>query len=322
LILAGDIGATKILLEVGEVRSGRWEAKLARRYATSEIETFYAALTDFLGEWNRVRGKDGRIDAAGFGVAGLVEGNKAKMTHHAIVVDGDAIESRFLIPRVKVENDLAAAAHGLQWLAPRDLATVQDGKALESAPRIVMGVGTGLGVAYIVPDEKGYRVVASEGGHVGYAPATLREVALWHSIFSAHGRVEAEDVASGIGLTHILEFVRGEGAHAKGAPEDKLDAEWIAERAAKGDLVCSGALELFFECLGNVAGDHALAVLARGGVFLTGGVITRVHAQIEASRFSEAFCAKGAFSGLMMKIPVRAVKNERVVLLGAARMMM
>jgi glucokinase len=322
LILAGDVGATKILLEVGEVRSGRWEAKLAKRFATGEIESFPAVLTDFLGEWNRVRGKDERIEAAGFGVAGPAEGRKVKMTHHAIVVDADVVESRFLIAKARVVNDLAAAAYGLEWLAPRDLVTLQEGRPEANAPRVLMGVGTGLGVAYLVPGETGFSVVQSEGGHAGYAPATLREAELWNSIFTSHGRVEAEDVVSGVGLTHILAFVRGDGAHPRGAPEDKVTADWIAERASKGDLVSTGALELFMECMGNVAGDHALALLAHGGVYLTGGVIARLQSHIEGSRFREAFCSKGAFSALMMKIPVHAVTNDRVVLLGAAKMMM
>ena len=73
------------------------------------------------------------------------------------------------------------------------------------------------------------------------------------------------------------------------------------------------------ECMGSVAGDHALAVMARGGVYLTGGVIARLHGRLAESRFCEAFCAKGGLSAMLMKIPVRAVTNERVVLLGAAK---
>jgi glucokinase len=322
LILAGDVGATKILLEVGEFRSNRWESRLARRYATAGADSFPAILTAFLGEWNREREKNQRIGAAAFGVAGTAQGNKVKMTHRPLSVDGDAIASRFLIPEVRVVNDLAAAAHGIDLLGPRDLATVQSGKAAPGEPRVVMGVGTGLGIAYLIPGEKGLQVVPGEGGHANFAPATLQQSRLWDSIFAAHGRVAAEDVVSGMGLRHVFAFVRGGGAHAKGEPEDTITAEWIAERAAQGDLASSGALDLFIECLGNVAGDHALAVMARGGVYLCGGVIARLHARLLESRFSEAFCAKGVHAGAMMKIPVRAVTSERIVLLGAAKLVL
>ena len=144
----------------------------------------------------------------------------------------------------------------------------------------------------------------------------------WRSIFAAHGRVAAEEIVSGVGLTHVYAFTQGAEAHAHGESEDTISAEWIAERADKGDLTCSGALDLFMECMGNVAGDHALAVMARGGVYLTGGVIARLHGRLAESRFCEAFCATGTLSATLMKIPVRAVINERVALLGAATIVM
>ena len=320
MILAGDVGATKILLEVGDFRSDRWETKLARRYSTAEVDNFSNLLTAFLGEWNGVRGKDERITGGGFGVAGPATGNKVKMTHRPITVDGDAISERFLIPTVRVANDLAAAARGIETLAARDLVTIQDGKPEPGEPRVVLGVGTGLGVAYLLPEGDGWREIPGEGGHAGFAPASVQQAQLWNAIFAHHGRVAAEDVVSGMGLTHIFSFVRGQGAHGHGEAEDAVSADWLAERAAKGDLVCSGALDLFAECLGNVAGDHALSVMARGGVFLMGGVITRVHSRLGQSRFCEAFCAKGAHSATMMKIPVKAVTSDRVALLGAAKL--
>ncbi len=322
MILAGDVGATKILLEVGETRTGKWQSALARRYETKNVENFPAVLTAFLGEWNGVREKGQRITAAGFGVAGPAQANKVKMTHRPLIVDGDAIESRMLIPKVRVVNDLAAAATGLDMLGPRDLVTVQAGKAATGEARVVMGVGTGLGIAYLVPDDTGYCVVPGEGGHAGFAPSTPRQLDLWQSIFAAHGRVAAEDIVSGMGLMRVLSFLQEGGAHKHGGREDAISAEGIAERADKGDLECSGALDLFIECMGNVAGDHALAVMARGGVYLTGGVIARLYARLADSRFCEAFCAKGVFSSTLMKIPVRAVTSERVVLLGAAKMVM
>ena len=305
MILAGDIGATKILLEVGDFRSDRWEAKLGRRYATMEVDSFPTLLTSFLGEWNQVRGKDERITGAGFGVAGPVLGNKVKMTHRPITVDGDAIGERFLIPKVRVANDLAAAARAIDKLTSRDLVTIQEGKSAPGEPRVVLGVGTGLGVAYLVPDDNGYREIPGEGGHVGFAPASVQQMQLWQSIFERHGRVAAEDIVSGTGIVNILSFF-------KTSPTAPVTADHLNENPA--------ALDLFAECLGNVAGDHALAVMARGGIYLMGGVITRVHSRLSAPRFSEAFCAKGVHSATMMNIPVRAVTSDRVALLGAAKL--
>jgi glucokinase len=322
LILAGDIGATKILLEVGELRSEGWVAAQARRYGTSDAEDFGAILTAFLGEWNRHRPRDQRISAAAFGVAGPVEGNRVKMTHRPWVVDGDKFASRFLIPKVRVVNDLVATAHGIPWLGSRDIVTIQAGKPSPTDPRVVLGVGTGLGVAYMVPTGKGgYREVASEGGHVGFAPATVPQAELWNSIFASHGRVAAEDVASGAGLKHLYAFAHGPGAHEPGAAEDQITAEWITRTALdKSDPASAAALDLFFECLGNVAGDHALSVLARGGVYLAGGVIARVVNLIPESRFLKSFTAKSPLDALLMKIPVYAISTERAGVLGAAKL--
>jgi glucokinase len=174
---------------------------------------------------------------------------------------------------------------------------------------VVLGVGTGLGVGYLVPTGSGRRIVPGEGGHVGFSPASVPQFKLLNHIFTRHGRVEAEDVASGIGLSTIHEFL-GHG-HA--------GALAIGTGALAGDADCLATVDLFSECLGNVAGDHALALMARGGVFLSGGVIAKIAPAIKKDRFLAAFYAKGAFSSQLMRIPVRTVTNDRVVLLGAAR---
>ena len=106
MILAGDVGATKILLEVGDFRSDRWESKLGRRYSTTEIDNFPNLLTSFLGEWNQVRGNE-RITGAGFGVAGPALGNKVKMTHRRS--RSMARSASALIPKVRRQRPAAAA---------------------------------------------------------------------------------------------------------------------------------------------------------------------------------------------------------------------
>ncbi len=295
MILAGDVGATKILLEVGEFRDDRWHSSLERRYGTAESVNFPMVLERFLDEWRAVRPPRSRIAAAGFGVAGPALGNRVKMTHRPLIVDGGAIAERFGIARVKVVNDLEAAARGIEGLGPRDVVILQPGKMAMDAPRVVLGVGTGLGVGYLVPEGPGWRTVGGEGGHVGFSPASAQQLALWQHLVATHGRVEAEQVASGMGLEGIDRFLGSPGINSP------------------------AALDLFAECLGNVAGDHALAVLARGGVYLTGGVIAKTIGLLPRERFRAAFCDKGAQSSILMRIPIRAVTNERVVLLGAAR---
>jgi glucokinase len=278
VILAGDVGGTKILLEAGEFTSGRWKAALERRYMLADFAGMDQVLDAFLEEWQRERPPRARITGGAIGVAGPCVANCVTMTNRPWRLDGEKLGEHFRIPKLRLLNDLEAAAHGLDLVSPRDLVTYQAGKVVRGGNRVVMGVGTGLGVAYVIGD----KVVAGEGGHVGFSPATPRQVELWKELSHTHVRVEAEHVVCG------------------------------------GALERDG-LELFSANLGNVAGDQALNVMACGGVFLCGGVIARIGPSIRKEVFSAAFCAKGAHSSILMRVPVRAIANEKLALLGAAR---
>lgn len=315
MILAGDVGGTKILLEAGEFRSGHWEPALARRYLIADFENISGVIEAFLDEMGSAGRR--RIDAAAIGVAGAVRDNKVKMTNRAWIVDGDTVARSLDLPRVTVLNDLAAAAQGVDVLEAGDFVEIQPGTPAEAAPRVVLGVGTGLGVAYITGEGA---VIPGEGGHVGFSPGSALQAELWKAMMATRPRVEAEDICSGLGLSNLYEFFQRRGDCPAGAPEGRADAAWIAEQAARErDTACLATLDLFAECLGNVAGDHALSVLAYGGVILAGGVVAKLAATFNRERFRAAFCAKGHFSSELMRMPVSLVSNERVALIGAAR---
>ena len=326
MILAGDVGATKILLEAGDFRSGAWKPAIQRRYLIADFDNFQAVIARFLEEWDAVRPARARITAAAIGAAGPLQDNTITLTHRAWKIDSDTIFRKIasdtnISPKVRVLNDLAAAAHGLESMATRDLIAIQPGKAAPGEPRVILGVGTGLGVAYLIPNKSPptpFFVLPGEGGHVGFSPASVEQAALWQALFAKHGRVEAETVCSGKGLANIYEFLAGKGECP--LPAGRADPAWIAQNAAeKKDAGCIKALDLFAECLGNVAGDHALATMARGGVYLAGGVIAKLAPSFNRERFRAAFCAKELFSAQMMRTPVKLVTNERIALIGAAR---
>jgi glucokinase len=318
VILAGDVGATKILLEVGEARSGRWEPAFSRRYATRNEVSFPDALREFLDDWKR-EGGAGSVDAACFGVAGPVDGNKVKMTHRPWAVDGDFICNRMHIPKVRVANDLGAAAHGIDWMAAEEIVEIQPGHADPREPRVVLGVGTGLGISYRVNVDGVLHEISGEGGHANFAPGSGEHMALWNAIYREQGRCSAEDVLCGRGLQHIYGHITGRGAHVPGAP-DFPESHEISAGADRGEPQCKAAMELFADCLGSVAGDHAISLLARGGVFLVGGVVSKITPHLVTDRFRQSFCAKGIHSALLMRIPVRAVVSERIAVIGAARL--
>jgi glucokinase len=316
MLLAGDVGGTKILLEAGEIRSGAWAPAFSKRYESSDV-SFAEALAAFLDEW-KSGGKRPKIKAAAFGAAGPKQGNCVKMTNRPWTVDGEQVMNRFGIPKARIVNDLEASARGLELLPDKELKTVQAGRAVDLAPRVVLGVGTGLGVAYLIACGKRYVAVPGEGGHATFAPVTPAQVELIQSMRGARGRVSNEDIVSGTGLSRIYEFMMQRGDCALPSP-DAMRPDRISKEALAGsDAQCSSALDLFVECIGSVAGDHALNVMAMGGVFLTGGIVAKILPRLKTEHFRAAFCAKGVHSALLKKIPVKAVMFERLPVLGAA----
>jgi glucokinase len=295
MILAGDIGGSKSLLALFEGSEPIFESRLASR----EFADFTALLAGFLEQARGALGVAPQPEAACFGVAGRADQHRARLTHLPWTLEANTIGTRLGVPRVRLMNDFAAAAWGIDALAPGDVHTLQAGKPLERAPRVVLGAGTGLGVAYAFFDGERYVPAPGEAGHAGFAPADERQAALWRHLRERLGRVEVEHVVSGAGLVRIHEFLGGKAC----APEE----------------VSGEALELFIACYGAAAGDCALQVLARGGVYVAGGIAPRILPRLAAGGFMASFNDKGAFSEEARRMPVRVVKTERLGLLGAAR---
>lgn len=322
MILAGDVGATKTLLEVGVLQDGLWRPAFGRRYAAAGHPDFDSVLRTFFQEWAAQRQAPVKIARACFGVAGPVFDNRVQMTNLAWRVDADAICAGFGIPHVRIVNDFAAAATGIDMLQAPDFVTLQPGAPVPAAPRVVIGAGTGLGVAYLIWAAGGYQVIAGEAGHAGFAPSTREQLELWRDLHSRQERVAAEDVVSGPGLVRIREFIgRCEGSQAAPARELRVNLTPAAITQAaleSGDPLCVRALDLFISCYGAVTGDHALAVMARGGVYVAGGIAPRILPRLADGGFLAAFNAKGVYSGAVRQIPVHIVTNERLAVPGAA----
>ena len=303
LVLCGDIGGTKTLLAIAALDGGRLDVVFERRYADRDFAEFADLVRTFRDE--------ARASVAGacLGVAGPIEGRRVAVTNFPWEIDAGVLEAILGAP-VALANDFVAAAHGIDLLAADDVATLQAGEPEPRAPQLVIGAGTGLGVAYRVWQGDRYAVVGGEGGHGGFAPASERQASLWRALHAGLGRVSVEHVVSGRGLVRIHDFLR----------DGRGDARSAEEIASGVDPVARAAIELFLECYGAAAGDHALAILARGGVFLAGGIAARILPQLAAGPFLGAFNAKGAHSGLAARFPVKVVVNERLGLLGAAKL--
>lgn len=311
MILTGDIGGTKTLLALHDDDG---TILLSRRYRSRDAATFAALVARFLDE------TAARPRRACFGIAGPVLGARVKVTHLPWEIDAGALAARFGMERVDLLNDFAAAAHGIGALAPADLVTLQAGQPLAERPKLVIGAGTGLGIAYVMGDA----VLSGEGGHAAFAPADAAQEALWQWLHRRTGRVQVEHVVSGRGLAQIYEYLLEQSAGR--APPGARDALAADDPAAaigrqaleRGDALSLAALDLFVSCYGALAGDQALTVLARGGVYIAGGIAPKLLPRLGQGGFLAAFNDKGSFADLTRTCPVHVVTNPDLPLLGAA----
>jgi len=303
MILAGDIGGTKTLLALADGP----DIVCERRYASREWGDFAALLRAFLAETGA-----NPVASACFGVAGPVADNRAKVTYLPWVVDGPALARDFAIGRVEVLNDFAAAAQGVAALGDEDLVALQAGRPVAGAPRLLLGAGTGLGVAALLPEGTGWRTVGGEGGHIGFSPADEDQLAVWRHLRQPNGRVTAENVISGPGLAAIYASLEKVSRHdtAIADPAAIVAAADVDPRAGR-------ALNVFISAYGAFAGDLALLFMARGGVYLGGGIAPKILAHLQRGGFVEAFRTRGAHAGLMPDFPIRVITEERLGLLGA-----
>ncbi len=224
---------------------------------------------------------------------------------------------KFGIPRVSVINDFAAAASGVELLDDSELAVLQTGEPVIGAPRLVIGAGTGLGVAWMIWAGDRYHVVPGEGGHAGFSPTTSEQADLWRDLHARVGRVGAEQVVSGPGLVRIYEYLERAAGRTL-VPGSTSPGAIVDGAVGLHDAPKMRALDLFIECYGEIAGSLALAIMARGGVYIAGGIAPRVISRLRAGGFLAAFNSKGVHSDVARKIPVSVVMNDRLGVLGCA----
>ncbi|HEX7808360.1 MAG TPA: glucokinase, partial [Thermoanaerobaculia bacterium] len=200
-----------------------------------------------------------------------------------------------------------AVALGVPLLHETDLLALHHGQRDRTAPIGILGAGTGLGEAIVTVHHGEFHVIPTEGGHGDFAPQDEEQARLFVHLHQRYGHVSWERLVSGMGLVNIFTFL--------GGPE--ITPAEIADLATAGDPRASHTFEIFVDLYGAEAGNLALRVLARGGIFLAGGIAAKNVAWFTDGRFVEAFLRKGRFCSLMLTIPVDLIVNEEVGLIGA-----
>lgn len=252
---------------------------------------------------------EGGVDRAVLALAGPVLEEPVRLTNAPWAVSSTALSRRFGFARVRLVNDFLAQAHALPHLAPSDLVPIGGGERAAGAPMLVLGAGTGLGVAGFLPGPG--LAVPTEGGHVGLAPTDAREDAVVAGLRRLCGRAGAEEALSGRGLANLHAVVAG----LQGATVPARDAAAVA--AAAGHCpVAAEAVSLFLGFLAGTAGDLALAWGARGGVFLSGGILPRLADRLDQAAFRARFVAKAPMQEWMADIPLALVTHPAPAFLG------
>jgi glucokinase len=320
MILAGDVGGTKCNLAAYRVSAGKYQQVAKYRYESRQFSSFESIVTKFLSEILRGTKETGdeTIEAAGFGVAGPVIDNRVKATNLPWTVDGAALAAQLSTPHIVLLNDLEATAYSLALLSPSEIAILNRGVPAPKATQALIAAGTGLGESILFWNGDRYAVASTEGGHTDFAPRDEREIELLRYMKKRNEYVSVELILSGRGFRTIHEFLDVSVRHDSfNGTEDDAAPEITHLALERRCPVCVETVDLWTVMYGAEAGNLALKTLARGGVWIAGGIAVKIRKKMEDGAFFRAFCEKEKFSALLAQIPIQMVLNEDAPLLGA-----
>ncbi|MCF6282684.1 MAG: glucokinase [Candidatus Polarisedimenticolaceae bacterium] len=314
-ILAGDIGGTNCRLALFQVANEGIETLIEASFVSAN----WASLTEIIHTF--VSDHSLNPAYACFGIAGPIHGRQCKVTSLPWRVDADDLATTFGFKRVELINDLEANAWGINALSEDDFCLLNPGNPDLGGNRCIISAGTGLGEAGLYWDGHTLQPFASEGGHADFSPSNEVEFALFQWLGKQHRHVSWERVVSGPGLVDIHRFLcqfRRHEPHATLASSTDPAATISQLALQKNDPICEEALHLLVRCYAAEAGNHALKLMATGGVYIGGGIAPKIIERLTAPGFIETFCDKGRMSALMHSMPVRVILNPQTALFGPA----
>ncbi len=320
MILAGDVGGTKVHLSLYAFEDGRLQHVADERFPAPKYPGLEAVVREFLD-----KNQHEEITSSCFGVPGPVRNGRLKLTNLPWLLDARELARNLDIDHLFLINDLEANGYGIPELTRDQVYTLSVGDPSALGNRGLVSAGTGLGEAVLMWNGKMHVPVASEGGHCDFSPRNELEIDLLRYLQKClGGRVSYERVISGIGLRSVYAFLRDE----RGLPESaELKQRMVEEdpNAVIGELgesgtdeLCVQTLDIFVSVYGAEAGNLALKVLATGGLFIGGGIAPKILNKMKDGAFLHAFTDKGRLSELLVQTPVHVILEPRAALMGAA----
>jgi glucokinase len=272
--------------------------------SNATVATLEGAIRQYL-DYTRARPA-----AAIFAVAGPISGDDVVLTNRSWRFNARVLAAHFGFNEIKVVNDFEALAWALLGLGTADTRVIGPSVKAEDGVKVVLGPGTGLGVAALIPSGGRWRALASEGGHVGFGPGPREEISVFEWLWREYGHISAEKILSGPGLHRLYRAVNS-GAELP-------DPETVVGMAKAGDPAACATTALFVRLLGRFAGSLALTFKATGGVYIAGGVATALGALIDDAQFRRAFETHPPHQALLAGIPTSLVTCVEPGLVGCS----
>jgi len=318
-VLAGDVGGTKTNLGLFVDGKRRPRPVVTATFSSQGAPDLEGLVKEFLETHTAT------IRAVCFGVPGPVVSGRVRTTNLPWTVSEERIRGRFGWSRVRLVNDVAVTAAAIPCLRQGEVIPLNRAKVRKDRNMALIAPGTGLGQALLLFHDGALIPVSSEGGHVDFAPTTEMEIRLWQYLHRRWGHVSVERVVSGPGLVHIYAWLRASGRYREPAYVAEMfrqmdPAAAITRVALEArNPLCLKALRVFVSILGAVCGNLVLTGMATGGLYLGGGIPPKILPVLQDGTFMQSFTAKGRFRGLLEKVAVRVILNDKAALLGAAQ---
>lgn len=311
-MLVSDVGGTNGRFAIAEIPKSNQLPKLTaiKVLQCREFKTFSDMLQSYASNLDMELPKIARL-----AIAGEMTSRQGNLWHFNWNINATELEEEFGFERVKLMNDYEALVKVVPHLISDDLITLTSfTEGLKKAPFSVFGIGSGLGAAIGAHRKSGPKVVPTEIGHTSFAPKSPLEQELFSHTIKTRDHVSVETFLSGPGLVRIHNFIlQKNGQKIKPITPAKITS---AAREDKSST-CSEALGLFLSILANTAGDIAIAHGARGGVYIGGGITSKIASLISPKDFMHRFCDKGPMKSYLEKIPVHIISSEFSALAGA-----
>ncbi len=320
MVLAGDVGGTKINLALYEITNESLELKVQSQYSSQNFSSLNEIISVFQKENSMAT-----IEFACFGIAGPVIDGNCKTTNLPWNIETNELKKYLGIDRVSIINDLEATAYGMLYLNDDEFVDLNPNGKRVNGNRAVIAAGTGLGEAILYYDGHMYHPIGSEGGHSDFASLTVLQDDLLQWMRKRYPEhVSYERILSGPGIYTLYEFLLESKYAAE--PAAMLDIKEGEDKSAmiskcaldENDPLCMKTLEIFCEIYAAEAGNLALKCISIGGVYIGGGIAPKILQMLQKERFMNIFVSKGRFEEVLNSMQVRVSLNQDTALLGAA----